>query len=162
MPTYKSKKNEPVTIYVDMTFRPGVERETTRYINTDRYPFLEKVSDAPYQPNRLLHDDVNAVAMSDMQDFYRSITLRVTGKDAAIGNTVNVAILVGDTDNIEDFIIFKEMLFTKKDVGAGIALWGSDVCTVKNVEANAFKFYYVAITAITVTAPVKVYAKTVI
>lgn len=162
MPTYKSKSNEPKTVYVDMTFRPGEEQEVKRYVNLDAYPFLEKVSDAPFVPDKLIFNDVNVVALSPMYDFYRSVTLRVIGPGAAAGNTVNVAVLAGDTDNINDFIILKELLFTKKDIGSGVALWGSDICTVVNVEANAFKFYYVAITAITVTAPIKIYAKTII
>lgn len=163
MPVYKSNANEPKTIYVDMTFRPGEEKTVKRYVNLDEYPFLTKVSDEPFQEDKLIFDAVNAVGISPLQDFYRSITLRVTDEapGSGAGNTVSISILAGDTDDINKFIILKDIVFTKKEIASGVNLWGFDTNVIENVQFNAFKFYYIAITAITVNAPIKIYAKTV-
>jgi|GEM_PF-6899157 len=163
MPVYKSKLNEPQTIYVDMTFLPGKDKSVLRYVNLDKYPFLEKISDDPFTPDRVIFNSVNSAGISSLQDFYRSITLRVVDGDSpvAVGSTVDISILSGDTDDINDFIILSELQFTKKVIISDVSLWGSDINLIKNVEANAFKFYYVAITSISVDAPVTIYVKSI-
>jgi len=164
MPVYKLKSNVPETIYFDQVFLPGIETASKRYINLTKYPNLKKISDEPFQQDLMIFDDVTAVGQSGLNDFYRSIVLRVVDgvPGSGAGETVNASILAGDTDNIKDFIIFRELVFTKKTVLAGISLWGSNANRIENVETNAFKFYYVVITSISVTAPIKIYAKTII
>jgi len=164
MPTYRSRSNTPQTVYYDQTFLPGKDVISKRYINLERYDFLTKISDEPFVQDILVHDAVNAAAISRLYDFYRSITLRLSDDGASDGNTVNVAVLAGDTDNINDFMILGESTFTKTLIGTGISSWGSDSgLTIDNIKLNAYKFFYVAITSITLQsgATVNLYIKSI-
>jgi len=163
MPKYKSKSNKTEVIYYDQKFLPGVETESKRYINLNRYPFLEKISETPYKNDILLLDNINAPAISSMQDFVKTIMLRITDENATDGDSVTVAFILGDTDNIKDFTIIKEKTFKRKKVTDTVSLWHAEDSTQE--EWNwplQFLFYYIAVTAISVTAPIKIYSRSII
>ncbi len=163
MPSYKSKSNVFQVVYFDQKFLPGVVTPSNRFINLDRYPFLEKVSDDPFKKDILLLDDIQAPAISSMQDFVKTIMLRITDDGASDGDSVTIAFILGDTDNIKDFTIIKEKTFKRKKVTDTVSLWHAEDSTQE--EWNwplQFAFYYIAVTAITVSAPIKIYAKSII
>lgn len=159
MPTYKSKSNKPEIIYYDQTFLPGVETVSERYINLIRYPFLVKISDEPYEAGRVVLGPITAAAISEMQDFYRSIVVQISDDGCNAGDVVTVNIIAGDTDNINDFVVISEMTFTLKNVATGVDVWSTPIVVVDNVELQPFKFYFIAVTALSVAGTVTIKVK---
>ncbi len=162
MPTYKSKSNKTEVIYYDRNFLPGIETVSKRYINLDRYPFLMKVSDSPYKGDILLLNDIESPAISSRQDMIRDLMFYVADDAASDGDTLTVAVIIGDTDDIKQSFILKTIDFERIKISDTLSLWKGS-CTHEEwgwpIQAL---FYHIAVITINVSAPIKIYAKSII
>lgn len=157
MPIYKSVSNKPEIIYNNIILNPGVETIISRYINLNTYPFLIKISDTPYINELILLQDINSSCISTIQDFEKSVNVRMTDSGCNIGDTVKLGIILGNTDNIVDFILVKTLIFKLITVSPGINIWECNEPIIKFLEYTNYKFYCISVIDINISGAITVH-----
>lgn len=179
MPTYVSNSNTRKSAS-GVSFNPGQEVQLNRYLNLNDYPWLVKVSDLPEiksQANLIFSNASTATNMSSIYtlDNKKIIEIRDGEGSNVDGDSVELRIFMGHTDDQADFVPYKDVMkfvrITQADVnGTKYPFWYpvNEASGGEDYEENLipdphwpvpYPFFSIAVVAASLGGSVNIYTR---